>query len=697
MTEHGGSRNIMKRVAIFGAGKMALHHVKAINLQKDAKVVAIADLVVEEKPLKNILPQDIAIFQHPKELLHKIHPDVVHICTPPDTHSALAALALNEGSHIYVEKPFSLSSQEALEVISMAKRLQLKVCAGHQLLFEHHMFNIQEKIKKLGKIVLVESYFSFKAVRQSSDGRAAISPLEQLIDILPHPIYLLLYFLKFKLKNLEEIPVEISALDIRTDGNVSGIFRCGNTTGILNVTLTGRPIESFIKVVGTNGSLCAEYVRGTVVTLPGPGTSGISKVLNPYSQARQDVIATSIALFNRILKKQTSYPGLYEIIRKFYNSLDSGKETVLGELSIMETVTTCEEIGKKLKSMEMDENSIAETKLSQIELNMPQPDTGRGGVVVTGGTGMLGVAVARELRKYNWDVRVTSRKQLPFSLRIPGVKYFTADLADLGVNVPERLFQDVSTVVHCAAETIGGKEAHQRNTINATRNLLETMAKYGVKKFIHISSIAVLKTNRDNGGSIDENTDLDAKSEERGPYVWGKAEAEKLAGELSNRFGINYRIIRPGPLVDYNAFIAPGRLGREAGRMYIYIGSKNDRLSLCNVQTAAEVIHLYVASFDSMPPVLNLVEPDSPTRGELVSIVLKSRPDLKSFRIPSVLFWLISTALKGLQRVLHPKRKPLDIYAAFASEKYNAKLASSIIEKSKNNINKLKHDVLVNN
>ena len=123
-------------------------------------------------------------------------------------------------------------------------------------------------------------------------------------------------------------------------------------------------------------------------------------------------------------------------------------------------------------------------------------------------------------------------------------------------------------------------------------------------------------------------------SESKGPYVWGKAESEILAREVGKKLGVEIRIIRPGPLVDYEAFEPPGRLGREVGRTFVYIGSKKSRLSLCDVRTAANVICAYVDDFDSMPPDLNLVEPDAPTRGELVSHLLKGRPDLKAVGFP---------------------------------------------------------------
>jgi len=675
MMEMGTATAKKIRVGLLGAGKMALHHAKAIHMREDARLVAVADPAISSRERFMEIEQDVEICSGAEELFDHIKPDVVHICTPPETHVPLARLALQRGSHVYVEKPFAPSKREAVELIALAKDNGLGVCAGHQLLFEFPALKAEEHLRKLGRLVHIESYFSFKPVRHSKDGRTAISPLEQLVDILPHPVYLLLHFLG-KNSTKEEHPVEIRALEEKASGSVHGILRLGDVTGSLIVTLEGRPIESYIKIVGTNGCLFADFVRGAVIALPGPGTSAISKILNPYRQSWQTISGTTRALFRRVSRKQKSYPGLFEIIGNFYERLRSGQHDSADYSSIIETVAICEEIGKRLEIAEREENSLRKKEHDRLESMLSPPDRTRGGVLVTGGTGILGKAVASELRGRNRLTRVVARKIPSVAGRIPGVEYAAADLAE---NISPEIFRDISVVVHCAAETGGGKEAHQRNSVGATRNLIEAMNAAGVKKLVHISSIAVLKTGREIGGPINEDTPLALVNEDRGPYVWGKAESERLARELSRNLEIMIRVVRPGPLVDYNDFEPPGRLGREIGPLLIYVGSRRSKLSLCSVEMAAEVIRKYVEDFEGMPPVLNLVEPDSPTRAELVSRLLRSRPDLRALRLPSGFLWVLSPVLKVMQMLLRPNRKPVDIYAAFASENYDSRLAAKII------------------
>jgi len=99
------------------------------------------------------------------------------------------------------------------------------------------------------------------------------------------------------------------------------MWKNSNVTGVLIVSLNGRPVESYLRVVGTNGSVYADFVIGTATVLPGPGASAVSVVLNPYKHAKQKMVKTTTALAHRLLSKQKSYPGLSELIGAFYTSI----------------------------------------------------------------------------------------------------------------------------------------------------------------------------------------------------------------------------------------------------------------------------------------------------------------------------------------------------------------------------------------
>jgi UDP-glucose 4-epimerase len=302
--------------------------------------------------------------------------------------------------------------------------------------------------------------------------------------------------------------------------------------------------------------------------------------------------------------------------------------------------------------------------------------------LVTGGSGFLGRAICRELRDAGWPVKAVSRTLSRFTDSEPGVEYAAFDLAD---GIPPDALEGIAAIIHCAAETSGGKEDHERNSVEATRKALEAAAAAGIKRFIHISSLAVLTPGKNSGKPLDEASPVDRDNIGRGAYVWGKAKAEETVVHLSRKLGIDAKIIRPGPLVDFKRFEAPGRLGREVGSYFVVMGSRKSNLSVCDVQTVAKVVHFYLSSFDTAPRLLNLVESQALTRQALISRLFEKRKDLKALFIPSAVVSVMSAVLYTLQKVIYPSRKPLSISAAFSSESYKTDLAREITSKASKN------------
>ena len=142
-----------------------------------------------------------------------------------------------------------------------------------------------------------------------------------------------------------------------------------------------------------------------------------------------------------------------------------------------------------------------------------------------------------------------------------------------------------------------------------------------------------------------------------------------------------FRIVRLGRLVDYENYHPPGRLGREIHNLYVAMGGSKDRLSVCSVQTGAEIMATYLDQFDEMPPVLNLVEPDAPTRGELLDRWKARRQPLRVLRLAFFVLSVLSPVAVLMQKVLLRSKNPINVKSAFSSERYDTTLASSIVKK----------------
>src|SRR5439155_19465493 len=96
------------RVAIVGCGKIADAHAAQIRRMPQCDLVGVCDR--EELMARQLAERFGAkrCFVDLDDLLREATPDVVHITTPPQSHFDIARRCLEHGSHVYVEKPFTL-------------------------------------------------------------------------------------------------------------------------------------------------------------------------------------------------------------------------------------------------------------------------------------------------------------------------------------------------------------------------------------------------------------------------------------------------------------------------------------------------------------------------------------------------------------------------------------------------------------
>jgi predicted dehydrogenase/nucleoside-diphosphate-sugar epimerase len=646
------------RIGLFGAGRHAQHHARAILRCPGARLIAVADPSdAAQVAMRTIVP-DIHCYGTPEQLLAAGSPDIIHVCTPPASHASLAKLALEAGCHVYVEKPFTERVDDAQAILHEAQANKLLVCAGHQLICEPPTAELTQYLPSIGQVAHVESYFSFRTVRHAPGGRSVLRADHQLLDILPHPVYLLLQVLE----QTGEGRVEVVSLEVNETGTVHALVRRGRVTGTLIVTLEGRPVESYLRVVGRNGSLFADYVRSTTQRAIGPGSSGIDKLFAPYRQARQLLTGTTIAMARRFLKRQRSYPGLAELFTAFYDSVRTGRPSPLSPESLVETVRICERVGDIFREKEKKALIAA----------APKPVDARG-VLVTGGTGFLGKEIVRALLRRGRPVRVVARRDPSPWERIAGAEYVVADVARAAV--PE-LFKGVERVIHAAAETAGGWEEHQRNSLDATEQLIRGAATAGVTHIIQVSSLAVLAKN--SSEPLRDNHPLEPDSKGSGPYVWGKLESERLAVQLGNHLGISVKVVRPGALVDYRDFDPPGRLGKRLGNMFVAVGSAGERLGVVDVGFSGRFLAWMVDNWEQVPSPLNLLDPAAPTKRALLDELRKGNPDLSVIWLPTPVLVPLSWLAMLAQKALRPGKPAIDVAKVFAVQQYDTSVIARL-------------------
>src|SRR2546422_1150927 len=102
---------------------------------------------------------DLPVTTKPYDLLTSPEIDAVAVVTPVSTHFDLAKVALENGKHVFIEKPFTSTTQQAEELIELAERKNLRIMVDHTFLFTGAVRKMRQLIEEgvLGDLYYYDS------------------------------------------------------------------------------------------------------------------------------------------------------------------------------------------------------------------------------------------------------------------------------------------------------------------------------------------------------------------------------------------------------------------------------------------------------------------------------------------------------------------------------------------------------------
>lgn len=149
----------MVHVAILGYGYWGPRIARNFHSSGKSQLRAICDQRPESLRRAGAEFSGIPLISDPCEVLTSPEVDAVAIVTPVWTHFDLAKTALQNGKHVFVEKPFTSTAAQAEELIELAEKKNLTIMVDHTFLFTGAVRKIRELVddKTLGDLYYYDS------------------------------------------------------------------------------------------------------------------------------------------------------------------------------------------------------------------------------------------------------------------------------------------------------------------------------------------------------------------------------------------------------------------------------------------------------------------------------------------------------------------------------------------------------------
>ncbi len=148
------------RIGIIGTGGIAGSHIASYKKQPDVEVVAGADLIPgkAEKFFKDNEVEAKAFTDY-KEMIDTMNLDAVSVCTYNRTHAECTIYALEHGLPVLLEKPMTVTLDEAIAIREAEKKSGKIVSVGFQPRFDANMQMIKKIVQsgELGRVYYVQT------------------------------------------------------------------------------------------------------------------------------------------------------------------------------------------------------------------------------------------------------------------------------------------------------------------------------------------------------------------------------------------------------------------------------------------------------------------------------------------------------------------------------------------------------------
>jgi UDP-N-acetylglucosamine 3-dehydrogenase len=166
------------RIGVIGAGKWGQNHVRIFS--ELGKLSGISDQNPEAKSIAD--GYNVSFETDYKKLLQTV--DAVSVAVPTDRHYEVVKDCILAGKHVLVEKPMTMDSTQAKELIELAKEKNLVLAGGYLFRFNAAAIELKKQLKNLGDIQYITARYIHSNKPPRKDSGVIFNFAIHLIDVL---------------------------------------------------------------------------------------------------------------------------------------------------------------------------------------------------------------------------------------------------------------------------------------------------------------------------------------------------------------------------------------------------------------------------------------------------------------------------------------------------------------------------------
>ncbi|MDZ4721209.1 MAG: Gfo/Idh/MocA family oxidoreductase [Roseiflexaceae bacterium] len=149
----------MVGIGVIGYGYWGPNLVRNFSQARGAQVIAVCDQRADQRALVEKVYPSVQTYSEVREMLSNPLIDAVAVATPVSSHFALAMQALQAGKHVFVEKPFTASVEQAERLVEQAEKSQLTLMVDHTFIYTSAVRKIKDLLNSgtLGQLYYYDS------------------------------------------------------------------------------------------------------------------------------------------------------------------------------------------------------------------------------------------------------------------------------------------------------------------------------------------------------------------------------------------------------------------------------------------------------------------------------------------------------------------------------------------------------------